>query len=129
MSDSCECQVEVARLHHFFQEWHRGSLEAEEFAQCEAALAPGFTIITPVGQLLERDEILAAVRRHHGGEGPDFRIKTVARSCQRVRGLHISTYEEHQEGARSTIRLSTAVLSATDGRLVWHAVHETWVTS
>ena len=129
MPEVCECHVEIARLHDFFQEWHRGSLEAEDFALCEEALAPGFTIITPVGQLLERDLILDAVRNHHGGEGPDFRIKTVARSCQRVRGLHISAYEEHQEGARSTIRLATAVLGEIDGVLRWHSVHETWVTS
>ncbi len=129
MTDRCICHDEIARLHDFFQEWHRGNLAAEEFAQCEAALAPGFTITTPVGQFLDRDLILDAVRLHHGGEAPDFRIKTVARACQRVRGLHVSTYEEHQEGVRSTIRLSTAVLSEVDNRLVWHAVHETWVTS
>ena len=129
MPDSCECHVEIARLHDFFQEWHRGNLDAGDFSLCELALAPGFTIITPVGQLLERDVILDAVRRHHGGEGPDFRIRTVVRSCQRVRGLHVSTYEEHQEGARATIRLSTAVLGEMDGALRWHAVHETWITS
>ena len=129
MPDRCACHDEVARLHDFFQEWHRGSIRLDDFARCEDALASGFTIITPVGQLLERDVILDAVRRHHGGEGPDFRINTVARSCQRVRGLHISTYEEHQEGVRSTIRLSTAVLSEVNDRLVWHAVHETWVAS
>lgn len=129
MPDTCSCHREVARLHDFFQEWHRGNLPPSEFAICEHALAPGFTIITPVGQLLERNLILDAVRAHHGGESPDFRISTVGRSCQRVRGLHISTYEEHQEGARSTIRLSTAVLSEVENRLVWHAVHETWITS
>jgi len=129
MPDTCECHVEIAGLHDFFQEWHRGNLQPDEFARCENALAPGFTIITPVGQLLEREVILDAVRRHHGGEGPDFRIRTVARSCQRVRGLHISTYEEHQEGVRSTIRLSTAVLGEIDGVLRWHSVHETWITS
>lgn len=129
MPETCDCHAEIARLHDFFQEWHRGNLAPEDFAQCEAALAPGFTIVTPVGQLLERDEILSAVRRHHGGEPPDFGIRTVARSCQRVRGLHVSTYEEHQEGTRSTVRLATALLSEVEDRLVWHAVHETWITS
>lgn len=129
MPDTCECHEEVARLHEFFQEWHRGHLDVEAFALCEQALAPGFTIATPVGQLLDRDEILDAVRHHRGGESPDFTIKTIGRSCQRVRGTHISTYEEHQVGARATIRLSTAVLSAVDGHLVWHSVHETWLTS
>jgi hypothetical protein len=50
----------------------------------------------------------------------------VPRSCQRLRGLHISTYEEHQNGTRSTIRVSTAVI---DGSLRWHIVHETWMTT
>ena len=129
MSDECVCYQEVARLHHFFEQWFRGDLEESAFARCEAALAPGFTIVTPGGEQIERDEILAAIRRHHAGEPPEFRITTRPRRCQRVRGTHITAYEEHQIGTRETIRLSTAVLSEVGGVLEWHAVHETWITT
>ena len=125
----CKCHDEVARLHRFFQDWFRGRLQAGEFSVCETALAPGFTIVTPGGELIERDDIVEGIRIHHGGEPPSFQIRTVPRSCQRVRGLHVSTYEEHQTGTRSTVRLSTAVMSEVDGILKWHNVHETWITS
>ena len=129
MSEHCVCYDEVARLHQFFQRWVRGDLEESAFAQCEQALAPGFTIITPAGALIARDEILPAIRRHRGGEPANFEIRTVPRTCQQVRGLHLSTYEEQQIGARTTSRLSTAVLGDRDGSLVWHSVHETWITT
>ena len=122
------CFQEVARLHQFFQDWFQGLLAADQFSDCENALAPGFTIVTPGGEMIQRDEILEAIRRHRGGETPDFQIRTVGRTCQKVRGLHIVTYEEHQVGARSTSRLSTAVLGTIDDAFRWHAVHETWIT-
>ncbi|MEA2001046.1 MAG: DUF4440 domain-containing protein [Actinomycetota bacterium] len=128
MSNDCDCQDEVARLHQFFQDWFRGTLDSGDFGLCEAALAPGFTIVTPGGELITRDEILEGVRRHRGGEPDEFRIETVARHCQRIENVHIVAYEERQTGARSTIRLSTAVLSDDAGAFKWHSVHETWVT-
>jgi len=128
MPESCECHQEVARLHQFFQDWFQGGLDIDEFGLCEEALAPGFTIVTPSGDMVRREEILNAIRMHHGGEAPDFQIKTVGRSCQQIRGLHVTTYEEHQAGARATVRLSTAVLGADDGVFRWHTVHETWIT-
>ena len=129
MTDTCECHHEVARLHQFFQDWFQGVIEPDEFALCEQALADGFTIITPAGEIVERTEILEAIRIHRGGEPADFQIRTVGRSCRRVRGLHLSTYEEHQSGERSTVRLSTAVLGSQENGFVWHAVHETWITT
>ena len=129
MSDQCDCHEEVARLHQFFQNWFQGKLAPADFSLCEEALAPGFTIVTPGGDMVGRDEILEAIRIHRGGEGPEFQIRTVGRSCQQVRGLHISSYEEYQTGARSTVRLSTAVIGTDNDSFKWHAVHETWITS
>ncbi len=129
MPERCECYDEIARLHDFFQGWFLGNLDESAFVQCEEALAPGFTIVTPGGELIDRSHIVEAIRRHRGGEPPDFQIETVARSCQQVRGLHISTYEERQTGTRSTVRLSTAVIGNADGAFKWHSVHETWMTT
>jgi hypothetical protein len=127
-TERCRCYEEVARLHGFFQEWFHGTLRPDEFAVCEAALVPGFAIVTPAGQLLERDEILHVVRAHHGGESPDFRIETMGRRCDRVGDIHVTTYEERHLGPRPTVRLSTAVLSEAGDRFGWHRVHETWIT-
>jgi hypothetical protein len=129
MPEPCTCHEEVARLHRFFRGWYRGELAHESFAACEQALAPDFTIVTPSGQLVGRDEIMTAVRSHHGGEPPGFEITTVPRACRQVGEVHVSTYEEQQRGARSTVRLSTAVLIENGGRYTWHHVHETWLTT
>ncbi len=129
MPDPCSCHSEVARLHRFFQDWFRGELDHSAFSVCEQALAPGVTIVTPGGELIGREHILEAIRIHRGGETQDFIIETVGRSCQRVGDIHVSTYEERQAGARSTVRLSTAVLSEDGGQYSWHNVHETWITS
>ncbi len=84
MTETCLCQDEVADLHLFFQEWFRGVLSADGFERFEAALAPDFTIVMPGGELVERAEIVAAIRRHHGGEPTSFGIETLPRRCQRV---------------------------------------------
>lgn len=128
MPDDCSCFAEVVRLHQFFEDWFHGSLAADSFATCEEALAPGFTIVTPGGELVTRFDILAAIRRHRGGEPAELRIETVGRHCQRLGDVHLTTYEERQDGPRSTIRLSTAVLTESDDVFRWHAVHETWIT-
>lgn len=129
MVEHCDCYDEVARLHRFFQDWFQGILPEEDFASCEDALADGFTIVTPAGALIARAEILESIRTHRDGEPKDFTIETAGRHCQQVRGLHVTTYEEHQLGPRPTVRLSTAVLSRSDEGFRWHAVHETWVSS
>ena len=128
MSSDCNCFDEVGRLHRFFQDWFRGDLDVADFRICEDALAPGFEMVSPGGDLIERDEILAAIRRHRAREPKRFSIETVGRSCQQLNGVHLVSYEERQTGTRSTIRLSSAVLTEVGAGFVWHRVHETWVT-
>jgi hypothetical protein len=128
MSSDCECLEEVARLHRFFQDWFRGDLDPAEFGICKDSLAPGFTMVTPSGDLIDRAQILEAIRRHRARESQSFAIEIVGRNCERLNGVHLVTYEERQTGVRSTIRLSTAGLTNSAGRFLWHLVHETWVT-
>jgi hypothetical protein len=128
MPDTCFCFDEVARLHDFFQGWFRGDLAVGDFTGCESALAADFSIVTPGGDLVRRDELLSALRRHHGKEPRDFAIETVGRRCHQVNDVHLVTYEERQSGPRSTIRLSTAAITAVGDGFSWHSVHETWVT-
>lgn len=128
MPSDCRCFDEVARLHRFFQAWFRGDLPSSDFSVCEGALAPGFVMVSPSGELIERGEILAALQRHRAREPNSFSIETVGRSCQQLNGVHMVTYEERQTGTRSTIRLSTAVLTEARTAFLWHRVHETWVT-
>lgn len=128
MSRDCACFEEVGRLHRFFQDWFRGDLDPADFRICEEALAPGFAMVTPSGDLIDRGEILDAIRRHRARESKSFLIETVGRSCRQLNGVHLVTYEERQAGVRSTVRLSSAVLTEGAANFLWHHVHETWVT-
>ncbi len=128
MPEECVCFDEVAQLHEFFQGWFQGDLATDEFGRCESALAEGFSIVTPGGELIHREELLTALRRHRGREPGSFTIDTVSRKCHRVNDVHLVTYEERQSGPRSTVRLSTAAITEGGGRFSWHSVHETWVT-
>jgi len=94
------CVQEIVELHRFFEGWLSGSLPAtdEVFGRLEAALAPGFLLISPDGSVLARAEVIAWVRGGHGGRGPSFRIH-IRNPEPRLeeRGLVLATYEEWQE--------------------------------
>ena len=67
---NCEerCQLEVDELHHFFEQWFKGELPDtdEAFARLASVMAEEFEIISPVGKVMKRDDILDAVRAGHG---------------------------------------------------------------
>lgn len=68
---------EIADLHEFFEGWLGGELDAtdEVFARVENALASDFHIITPRGDLMDREALLQTLRQGHGSRsGETFRI-------------------------------------------------------
>jgi hypothetical protein len=125
-------EAEIVGLHRFFQRWFNGTLpnDAEGFATFEAALAPGFRIISPRGVVDGRDAILESLRSAHGQRAGAMRIwiqdvQLVAASG----GQAVATYQEWQqvgdEPARG--RFSTVVFSVSESALQWLHVHETWL--
>jgi hypothetical protein len=126
-------QTEVERLHRFFQEWFNGELDDTDavFAAFESALAEGFHIITPDGQVLSRAEILAMVRGFRGGwQNSRIWIKECKLRAE-LGPVALVTYEEWQDVAGEVKgRLSSALFDLGDGRddsLRWLHVHETWL--
>ncbi|MFB6217692.1 MAG: DUF4440 domain-containing protein [Halobacteriaceae archaeon] len=127
-----ECRREVEQLHAFFVEWYAGAVARDRFDRLEGALAPGFGMVTPEGERLDRAAVVEAVRTDYGRDDPgefDIDIRNVERAadcgaCVAVR------YEEHQRGEAETARLSTAILRESadaPGGLAWLDVHETWL--
>lgn len=126
MAEACECLAALVRLHDFFAAWYRGESTAD-LATLEKALAADFKLITPDAAIIDRNAVVAATAAKRGAF-PDSQIRIDARHCTRLRGLHVSTYEEWQaDDIERPARLSTAVLDVVDGDWRWHLVHETWL--
>jgi len=131
-----ECRREIEDLHRFFVDWFHGAIPDEDvvWRRLEDALAPGFVLISPGGDLLARDDLLTALRERHGCHGPEagFDIWIRHDMCRHAQDrLALATYEEWQRlHGEERGRLST-VLFERDERapngLRWLHVHETWL--
>lgn len=134
-SFEARCRKEVEELHAFFQAWFNGSVDNsdETYARVTDVLGEGFLIISPSGNLKERDELVEALRRSYKPEGTEpihiqidsFRIR------QRLDDVVVVTYVEWQQrGEDRRGRLTTAVLrqrAGTPNGFEWLHVHETWL--
>lgn len=129
---------EIDDLHRFFQEWYLGERPKtdEEFARVVGALSDSFSLVTPGGVTIERDELLGLLREAHGERsGEQFRIWVRAVQLRDELGDRLlCSYEEWQETEDGvSARLSTAWFTvrpgegATRERLRWVRVHETWM--
>ena len=128
-------QEEIEDLHHFFEAWLGGSLPRTEetFSRLPLILDPGFTLISPTGEVATRAELLETLWREHGVRG-EWRI-WIERPQLRYEDekVVLATYEEWQMvGGKTTARLSTALFSRTPTAphgLNWLHVHETWLNT
>jgi hypothetical protein len=126
--------AEIVELHDFFQEWLGGTLPAtdETYARLTGTQAPEFVIVTPGGELVPRERLLAQLRAAHGSR-PGWRMWIENAELRFTQGgLTVATYEEWQRHAdgKVTGRLSTVIFREQPGTpngLVWVHVHETWL--
>ena len=139
MSIQAQCEAEVTDLLRFFEQWYAGELPEtnEVFARFEIVLAPSFQIITPDARVIDRQSILALVRRAHPSAaetgqagGSKYAVRNY-RHRLTIDRIGLVTYEEWQtHGAETRPRLSTALLQAkpdTPHGVEWLHVHETWM--
>jgi hypothetical protein len=126
---------DIVALHDFFEGWFRGELPRidEAFTEVDRRLADGFTLVSPRGNVDEREPLLESIRGAYGARGEGFRIWIEDVRVRQSRGdVHVVTYEEWQQegGAEPTRRLSTAVFGDDDSApngLEWLHVHEVWL--
>ncbi|QDV06394.1 hypothetical protein Poly30_19030 [Planctomycetes bacterium Poly30] len=123
-------KAEIARLHRFFVDWFNGTAPAtdEAFMALEKALAPGFQMITPRGDVLDRKQLIDRLRRAHGQR--EVSIETKPLTVKILDGVRVlATYEEHSTEAGATRVIVSTVLFERDpnapGGLSWVHVHET----
>jgi hypothetical protein len=125
--------AEIVGLHEFFQGWLDGTLPPTDaaFARLVDATGDEFTLITPAGDVVTREPLLAQLRAAHASR-PGWRMWIERAELRFQRGdLTVATYEEWQQaGDAITAQISTAVFCDRPGApngLLWLHVHETWL--
>lgn len=126
-------QQEIEELHQFFQDWYNGVLPQsnEAFARFADAMALGFTIIFPSGNVMRREPLVEALYKSYDGrDGFRIWIKNV-QIHQKVGDVIVASYQEWQrDQEQTTARLSSVILerdSNAPNGLRWLHVHETWL--
>jgi hypothetical protein len=128
------CAAQVNDLHRVIEEWltGRSPRTPASFAAFVDAHAPGFTMVTPEGALLRRDELVPGFEGAYGSApGLAIRIDDVA-VVHADAGSVVATYEEWQDGpAGPSGRRSTVLLdrdAAAPHGLRSRHLHETWIS-
>ena len=124
----------IRNLHHFFQQWYNAHLEKTEasFQPLQKTLAHDFSFITTGGRVLSRQAVIDFVWQGYG-QYKDNPIQIwTENETVRTEGetLMLAWYEEHQQHAKKTQRMSSVVLripEEPDQTIQWLHVHESWI--
>jgi hypothetical protein len=128
------CAAQIGDLHRTIADWLAGRAPrtAEAFAAFEDAHSHAFTMVTPEGVVVRRDELLPGFKNAHGS-APELTIEIVGVEVVHADATSVvAMYEEWQEGlAGRTGRRSTVLFerdpSAPYGLRCRH-LHETWIS-
>lgn len=128
--------AEIVELHRHFCGWLDGTTPSSEeqalVARVLAAQAPEFVFVTPGGERVTREALIADLRASHGSR-PGWRMWSEnVRPLAAQGGLTVVAYEEWHRLADGTLtgRVSTAVFREEPGApngVAWLLVHETWL--
>lgn len=129
-------RTEIESLHRFFVEWYAGERGRDTFEQLEDALAPSFEIISPNGDVHDREEIMAAIRESFDSREPgafSIEIRNVELVAE-YDEVTLVRYEEWQDdGDERTGRLSSGVFgparesTGEQQTVEWRYLQETWL--
>ncbi len=118
---------EIKALHVEFNRWFKG--ESDDPSRVESSLANDFWFISPQGEEVPRNDLMANFRGAHGKGDFFIRIDNVCVVWSSDEAI-LATYEEwHLHSGYTTIRHSTVLLTRDDttpGGFLWRHVHETW---
>ncbi|MEE9263277.1 MAG: hypothetical protein V3V11_02370 [Vicinamibacteria bacterium] len=132
-----KCRTEIVELHRFFEDWFRARLPQTEanFKRVSEVLEERFEIISPRGDLMTREKLLAVLWEFYGGyRDQQYRIWTEGhRSRSLAEGQLLVTYQEWEEiEGEKKGRLTSAIFrkeeQAANG-VKWLHVHEVWIPS
>ncbi|NPE07802.1 MAG: hypothetical protein GNW80_05945 [Asgard group archaeon] len=129
-----QSEKEVIELHKFFEEWFKSEIENKDevFTRLEDALSEEFMLISPIGQVSSREQIITQIKNGYGSRKTDeipYRLWVQNIECRLLEGnLCLVIYEEWGEVAGKTnARLSSALFRKKDktvNGVEWVHVHE-----
>lgn len=130
MSDMHPFFDDVVSTHELIRGWLAGATtEAAAYTALLARFAPGFSMISPGGKVLDKAGLAAFFSAAAGSRpGLHMQIADLALLQESDHGATVSYREfQSQPGAQPSERWSTVVYEKTsDGGLLWRHLHETW---
>jgi len=120
--------AEIEALHVEFELWFGG--ESKTLSRVESVLAADFHLVSPRGDIVALDDLLAGLRAARNSRHISIRIEQPAVLWHDSTTV-LATYQEwHDHTDYSTARQTTVLFSLDDaapGGLQWRHVHETWI--
>lgn len=128
MSTSNPFFQEIIDAHHEIQQWFSGDLERERLSTLLARFSPSFSMITPLGGMLDLAGLGALFSSGYGRRpGLLLEVGDLTQVAAWPGGAVAGYRETQVDGdGRRTIRHSTAVFEQDAlGGIVWRHLHET----
>ncbi|MFI6172193.1 DUF4440 domain-containing protein [Nocardia sp. NPDC051052] len=116
----------VEALHSDLAEWMGSNAPPKVFDRFANALHDEFSSVTTVGQIIDRDTLLAGVWSARNAQpGFTIEIADIEEIAQSGSLLTVRFTAENQQGDTRSRRLVTAILLNTDHGYLWRWLHET----
>ncbi|MFD6160536.1 hypothetical protein ACFWF7_31850 [Nocardia sp. NPDC060256] len=116
----------IEALHSDLAEWMGSNAPPKVFDRFANALHDEFSSVTTVGQVIDRDTLLAGVWSARNAQ-PGFTIEItgIEEIAQSGSLLTVRFTAENLQGDIRSRRLVTAILLNTDHGYLWRSLHET----
>ncbi|MEU7144956.1 hypothetical protein ABZ942_36325 [Nocardia sp. NPDC046473] len=116
----------IEALHSDLAEWMGSNAPPKVFDRFANALHDEFSSVTTVGQVIDRDTLLAGVWSARNAQpGFTIEITDIEEIAQSGSILTVRFTAENLQGDIRSRRLVTAILLNTDHGYLWRSLHET----
>ncbi|WP_330254564.1 hypothetical protein OG874_08495 [Nocardia sp. NBC_00565] len=116
----------IAALHSDLAEWMGSNAPPKVFDRFANALHDQFSAVTTVGQVVDRDTLLAGVWSARDTQpGLDIEITDITELAHSGTIVTVRFTATNQLGEIRTRRLVTGILIVADHGYLWHSLHET----
>ncbi|MEO5759471.1 MAG: DUF4440 domain-containing protein [Mesorhizobium sp.] len=128
-----KASAEVVDLHRLFVDWFVAArADTVDFSRFERVMGEGFGLVTPDGQVLDRDTVIDHVRSSRAtcDDGFAITIEDIRPGWQNDDTIVVFYVEAQLRGGKHSRRQSSAVFttsSSAPNGVQWRHLHETWL--